>query len=404
MYTILICDDEPDIRAALRIYLTGEGYRVLEAENGERALELLREDEVQLVLMDIMMPGLDGMTATARLRETSNVPVILITAKSEDSDKILGLTVGADDYVTKPFNPLEVLARVRAQLRRYATLGGMAAKNTDLSCGGVAMDDEAKRVTLHGEEVSLTPTEYDILRLLLRNPGKVFSAREIYDIPAVESGYDLNVEQILALKPQVVLMSTMAQSKEQIEALEAAGIQVVVSDAQDIAGVYTSIEMIGKLMGKDAEAAAVIEDMKNKFADIAAKATGDGSKSIYVEVSELQYGLWAAGKGTFYQEVIEMLGLKNAFEDVDLYASISEEQVLERNPDYILTISMYFGEGPTPVEEILGRKGWENVTAVKNAAILNLPNNELSRPAPRLADGAQMLFDFIYGEAEENAA
>ena len=182
MYTILICDDEPDIRAALRIYLTGEGYRVLEAENGERALELLREDEVQLVLMDIMMPGLDGMTATARLRETSNVPVILITAKSEDSDKILGLTVGADDYVTKPFNPLEVLARVRAQLRRYATLGGMAAKNTDLSCGGVAMDDEAKRVTLHGEEVSLTPTEYDILRLLLRNPGKVFSSREIYSL------------------------------------------------------------------------------------------------------------------------------------------------------------------------------------------------------------------------------
>ena len=227
---------------------------------------------------------------------------------------------------------------------------------------------------------------------------------EVLDIPAVESGYDLNVEQILALKPQVVLMSTMAQSKEQIEALEAAGIQVVVSDAQDIAGVYTSIEMIGKLMGKDAEAAAVIENMKSKFADIAAKATGDGSKSIYVEVSELQYGLWAAGKGTFYQEVIEMLGLKNAFEDVDLYASISEEQVLERNPDYILTISMYFGEGPTPVEEILGRKGWENVTAVKNAAILNLPNNELSRPAPRLADGAQMLFDFIYGEAEENAA
>ena len=227
---------------------------------------------------------------------------------------------------------------------------------------------------------------------------------EVLDIPAVESGYDLNVEQILALKPQVVLMSTMAQSKEQIEALEAAGIQVVVSDAQDIAGVYTSIEMIGKLMGKDAEAAAVIENMKSKFADIAAKATGDGSKSIYVEGSELQYGLWAAGKGTFYQEVIEMLGLKNAFEDVDLYASISEEQVLERNPDYILTISMYFGEGPTPVEEILGRKGWENVTAVKNAAILNLPNNELSRPAPRLADGAQMLFDFIYGEAEENAA
>ena len=180
MYTILICDDEPDIRAALRIYLTGEGYDVLEAGTGDRALELMAEREVHLVLMDIMMPGMDGMTATAKLRETSNVPVILITAKSEDSDKILGLTVGADDYVTKPFNPLEVLARVRAQLRRYAQLGGMAVKNTALVCGGVVMDDEAKRVTLHGEEIALTPTEYDILRLLLQNPGKVFSSREIY--------------------------------------------------------------------------------------------------------------------------------------------------------------------------------------------------------------------------------
>ncbi len=180
MYTILICDDEPDIRAALRIYLTGEGYDVLEAGTGDRALELMAEREVHLVLMDIMMPGMDGMTATAKLRETSNVPVILITAKSEDSDKILGLTVGADDYVTKPFNPLEVLARVRAQLRRYAQLGGMAVKNTALVCGGIVMDDEAKRVTLHGEEIALTPTEYDILRLLLQNPGKVFSSREIY--------------------------------------------------------------------------------------------------------------------------------------------------------------------------------------------------------------------------------
>ena len=180
MYTILICDDEPDIRAALRIYLSGDGYEVLEAENGRRALELMETNEVHLVLMDIMMPGMDGMTATAKLRETSNVPVILITAKSEDSDKILGLTVGADDYVTKPFNPLEVLARVRAQLRRYALLGGMPVNNTDLNCGGVAMDDEAKRVTLHGEEIALTPTEYDILRLLLRSPGKVFSSKEIY--------------------------------------------------------------------------------------------------------------------------------------------------------------------------------------------------------------------------------
>ena len=182
MYTILICDDEPDIRNALRIYLTAEGYGVLEAETGLRALELLETQEVHLVLMDVMMPGMDGMTATAKLRERSNVPVILITAKSEDNDKILGLTVGADDYVTKPFNPLEVLARVRAQLRRYARLGGMAARPAALRCGSVEMDDEAKRVTLHGEEIALTPTEYDILRLLLQNPGKVFSSKEIYSL------------------------------------------------------------------------------------------------------------------------------------------------------------------------------------------------------------------------------
>ncbi len=182
MYTVLICDDERDIRNALRIYLTAEGYDVLEAANGTEALELLERNQVHLVLMDIMMPGMDGMTATAKLRERSNVPVILITAKSEDNDKILGLTVGADDYVTKPFNPLEVLARVRAQLRRYARLGGMSVKSSDLSCGGVVMDDDAKQVTLNGEEISLTPTEYDILRLLLQNPGKVFSSREIYTL------------------------------------------------------------------------------------------------------------------------------------------------------------------------------------------------------------------------------
>ena len=180
MYKILICDDERDIRNALRIYLTGEGYAVCEADSGIAALEIVRREEVQLVLMDIMMPGMDGMTATARLREQSNVPVILITAKSEDNDKILGLTVGADDYITKPFNPLEVLARVKAQLRRYAQLGGMPEKSTALTLGGIAMDDERKSVTLDGEEVTLTPTEYDILRLLMQHPGQVFPPKEIY--------------------------------------------------------------------------------------------------------------------------------------------------------------------------------------------------------------------------------
>lgn len=181
MYGVLICDDERDIRNALKIYLSGEGYRIYEAENGAEALKVLDREDIQLVLMDIMMPMMDGMTATAKIREEHNMPVILLTAKSEDSDKILGLTVGADDYITKPFNPLEVTARVRAQLRRYAILGGMEKPRETLLCvGGIALDDEGKTVTLDGEEVSLTPTEFDILRLLMETPGKVYSSREIY--------------------------------------------------------------------------------------------------------------------------------------------------------------------------------------------------------------------------------
>ena len=180
MYGILVCDDERDIRAALRIYLTGEGYQVFEAENGLEALELLRREPVHLVLMDVMMPGMDGISATAKLREISNVPVILLTAKSEDTDKLTGLACGADDYVTKPFRPLEVLARVRAQLRRYAVLGGMEKTPSAMRVGDITLDDETKTVTLAGEIVSLTPMEYDILKLLMSSPGKVFSSREIY--------------------------------------------------------------------------------------------------------------------------------------------------------------------------------------------------------------------------------
>ena len=180
MYNILVCDDEKDIRNALQIYLTAEGYHVLQAENGQAALDILRQNEVHLVLMDIMMPGLDGMSTTTKLREAYNIPVILLTAKSEDMDKILGLTVGADDYITKPFNPLEVIARVRAQLRRYTQLGGLPKREDVLRAGGIEMDDKSKSVTLDGEPVMLTPTEYDILKLFLENPNKVYSSSQIY--------------------------------------------------------------------------------------------------------------------------------------------------------------------------------------------------------------------------------
>ena len=180
MYNILICDDDRDIVNALKIYLTDPQYRLLEAFDGQQALDVLGREEVHLVLMDIMMPKMDGITAMVKLREKSNVPVILLTAKSEDSDKILGLNVGADDYITKPFNPAEVTARVRSALRRYMQLGGGIVKARSLRIGGLELDDEAKQVFADGEEISLTPKEFEILKLLMAHPGKVFSPRDIY--------------------------------------------------------------------------------------------------------------------------------------------------------------------------------------------------------------------------------
>ena len=184
MYTVLICDDDRDIVSALEIYLTSEGYRTVSAYNGEEAIAAVRTENIDLILMDVMMPRLDGIRATAKLREEGNIPIILLTAKSEDTDKVLGLNIGADDYITKPFNPIEVLARVKSQLRRYTTLGGKAvAEEGDgaLRNGTILMDDEAKSVTVDGEPVSLTPIEYNILRLLMKNLGRVYSIAQIYE-------------------------------------------------------------------------------------------------------------------------------------------------------------------------------------------------------------------------------
>ncbi len=180
MYRILVCDDERDIVSALKIYLEAEGYAVTEAYSGLEALALLEENEIHLVLMDIMMPEMDGISAMLKIREHSNVPVILLTAKSEDSDKILGLNVGADDYVTKPFNPVELLARVRSQLRRYMQLGGGSQKESSINIGTLTLDDKSKEVSVDGELKNLTPTEYDILKFLMEHPGQVFAPRDIY--------------------------------------------------------------------------------------------------------------------------------------------------------------------------------------------------------------------------------
>ena len=274
---------------------------------------------------------------------------------------------------------------------------------TDMMGREIVLDAPATRV------VALTAADCEILCALgcgdaLVGRGEYCNyPAEVNDVPAVQSGYETNIEQIISLEPQVLFMATMAQTTEQVEALENAGIKVIVSDAQDIDGVYTAIRLIGAVMDKNAEAEALAQQMADVFAGIAARSENTG-KTVYFEVSPLEWGLWTAGKGTFMDELATMCGLTNAFADLDGWAQISEEQVLARDPDYIVTITMYFGEGPTPVEEILSRPGWEGLKAVRNAAVLNADNDELSRPGPRLMNAAQTLFDFVNPTEADEAA
>lgn len=183
MFNILVCDDDKEIVDAIDIYLSQEGYHILKAYDGLQAIEIMKKEEVHLILLDIMMPNLDGIRATRKIRETSSVPIIMLSAKSEDVDKILGLNIGADDYITKPFNPLEQIARVKSQLRRYTQLGNLATEEKEAVyvCGGLVVNDDLKTVTVDGEPVKLTPIEYNILVLLIKNQGKVFSIEQIYE-------------------------------------------------------------------------------------------------------------------------------------------------------------------------------------------------------------------------------
>ena len=183
MFNILVCDDDKEIVDAIDIYLSQEGYHILKAYDGLQAIEIMKKEEVHLILLDIMMPNLDGIRATRKIRETSSVPIIMLSAKSEDVDKILGLNIGADDYITKPFNPLELIARVKSQLRRYTQLGNLATEEKEAVyvCGGLVVNDDLKTVTVAGEPVKLTPIEYNILVLLIKNQGKVFSIEQIYE-------------------------------------------------------------------------------------------------------------------------------------------------------------------------------------------------------------------------------
>ena len=281
----------------------------------------------------------------------------------------------------------------------------------DMMCRTVTLDKPAERI------VALTASDCEILYAV--GAGDLLVARgtycdfpeEVLELPALGSGYDTNVEDIIAMEPDVLLMSTMAQTEEQVKALEDAGIAVVVSDAQDIAGTYEAIRIIGALVGMEDHAENIIAGMEEVFDGLKAQVEAmeipeDEKPTVYFEVSPIYYGLWAAGNGSFMNEIADMLGMKNIFAEGAAWESISEEQVIAANPDYIVTITMYYGdEYESAEEEIMSRPGWENITAVKNGAILLLPNNELSRPVPRLTVGANELFNFVYGEAAgENAA
>jgi len=267
----------------------------------------------------------------------------------------------------------------------------------DMTGREITLDEPAERI------VALSAADCEILYAV--GAGDLLVGRgeycdypaEVLEVPSVQSGYETNLEQIISLDPQVLLMSTMAQTQEQVDALEAAGIHVVVSDAANIDEVCESIGIIGELTGHTQQADEAAARLKDSLAALSEKAadTDIAGSTVYFEVSPLEYGLWTAGNGTFMNEVADLLGMENIFADVDGWAEISEEQVIERNPDYIVTITMYYGEGPTPEEEILSRPGWENITAVKNNRILNLQGEELSRPGPRIADGAQLLYDFV---------
>lgn len=196
-YNVLVVDDEKEIRDAIEIYLKNEGIKVIKAADGIEAIEKLNEQPVHLIILDVMMPRQDGITTTFRIRENKNIPIIILSAKSEDTDKILGLQVGADDYVTKPFNPLELIARVKSQLRRYVTLGTYEGKTQVIDLNGLTLDQSSKEVTAHGETVKLTPIEYKIIELLMTNAGRVFSINDIYERVWKEPSY--NAENTVAV-------------------------------------------------------------------------------------------------------------------------------------------------------------------------------------------------------------
>mgnify|MGYP000901425818 FL=1 len=269
---------------------------------------------------------------------------------------------------------------------------------TDMADRAVKLDKAVQRI------VALQPADCEVLFAI--GAGDLLVGRgeycdypaEVLEVPSVQSGFETNYEQIIALAPDVVILTKMAQSVEDIKKLEEAGITVIVSDAQSIQGVYSAISMLGQITGKADEAAELVASMTLSFAELAEKAKDKEGGSVYFEVSPLAFGLWVAGAGTFMDEIATILNLKNAFDDIEGWQAISEEQVLTRDPDIIVTTTMYFGEGPTPVEELTGRTSWDSLKAVKNGRVFNADADAITRPGPRLVEAAQAFYDFLYGE------
>lgn len=269
---------------------------------------------------------------------------------------------------------------------------------TDMAGREINLEGPARRI------VALQPGDCEILFAigaggLLVGRGEYCNyPEEVIDLPSAQSGFEINVEQIIALEPDVVIMTKMAQREEDAKKLEEARILVIISDAQTIGGVYAGIELLGRVTGFEEEAGRLIGEMQASFAQIKEKAGGTPGGSIYFEASPLEYGLWTAGAGTFMDEIAQMLNLTNAFADLTGWQPVSEEQVISRDPDYIVTTAIDFGLGLTPVEEVLSRPGWSGMKAVKSGKVFNADADAITRPGPRLAEAARDLYDFIYGQ------
>lgn len=278
--------------------------------------------------------------------------------------------------------------------------GGEANSFTDMTGREVTIEGPVESI------VAVTAADCEIIYALGMGDAVVGRGEycdypaEVLDVEAVESGSELNIEQIIALEPDVVFMSTMAQTTDQVESIEKAGIPVVVSSAASIEGTYEAIRVTGAALDKGPEAETMVQEMEKAFSELAEKADGSQEgKTVYFEVSPLEFGLWTAGSGTFMDEIATMLGLTNAFADVSDWAGISAEQVLERDPDYIVTVIMYFGEGPAPDEEIKGRAGWQDLKAVQEDHVFMADNDTITRPGPRLVEAAETLYGQVYGTA-----